>query len=297
MGCAGSNHIDNAANQAIEIANAGELKHNEEVSLEESKQIYKPCNEEDEACVSFEETEADMTNTIMTSDSAIDEAFYTEVSYIDIVPRQPDTDKVIYLTFDDGPSNNTQKILDILQHENIKATFFVTGHHENYVYMIKREFEAGHAIGAHSYTHKYEIYTSQETYFDDLERLQKVIEKYTGSRTKLIRFPGGSSNNMYSHYNADPNFMRKLCKTVRRRGYQYFDWNLSSKDSRNSYVPASTIVTMSCRDTGRAICLLLHDSFGKESTVAALPSIIRYYKEKGYRFGTLDNTSPGFHHF
>ena len=231
----------------------------------------------------------------------VQQAFDTDESDFEPVQQsldtdQPYTDKVIYLTFDDGPSGNTPKILDILKQENVKATFFVTGHHENYVHLIKREFEEGHAIGAHSFSHKYEIYASQETYFEDLEKLQKVIEKYTGSRTKLIRFPGGSSNTAYLHYTNDPNFMYNLCKEVRRRGYQYIDWNLSSKDSSSGYVPASTIVTMACRDHSPDICLLMPDTFGKETTVEALPEIIRYYKAQGYRFGTLDTTSSGYHH-
>ena len=321
MGCATSNNIESAADQAIEIANSGEGQmrtmpqdSNDEVSPSEASwQTDEAYHNGVEAfVVSGEDAIAEQTghlqppadtqqtDTIAAADST--NSATADTDDFATVPqqlsgnREPHIDKVIYLTFDDGPSNITPKILDILEQENVKATFFVTGHHENYVYLIKREFEEGHAIGAHSYSHKYEIYTSQETFFKDLERLQKVIEKYTGSRTRLIRFPGGSSNDMFSRYNEDPNFMRKLCKEVRRRGYQYIDWNLSSKDSRNSYVPASTIVTMACRDTNHDICLLLHDTFGKESTVKALPSIIQYYKEKGYRFGTLDVTSAGYHH-
>lgn len=212
-----------------------------------------------------------------------------------LLPEQH-TDKVIYLTFDDGPSKNTPKVLDILQQENVKATFFVTGHHERYVHLIKREFDEGHAIGAHSFSHQYSIYASIETFFTDLEKLQLIIKKYTGSRTNLIRLIGGSSNTVYRSYTNNPNFMHQLCKELRRRGYQYIDWNLSSKDSSKSYVPSSTIVTKSCRDFSHDICLLLHDSFGKESTVEALPTIIKYYKEKGYHFGIIDETSSGYHH-
>ena len=240
------------------------------------------------------------TTPIPVSETSED---HEDIDIIDFNPIQQysDTgsqlaDKVIYLTFDDGPSSNTPKILDILKQENVKATFFVTGHHESYVHLIKREFDEGHAIGAHTFSHRYEIYTSMETYFKDLEKIQQIIQKYTGSRTRLIRFPGGSSNTAYRHYNSDPDFMRRLCGEVRYRGYQYIDWNLSSKDSSSSYVPASTIVTMACRDYAPDICLLMHDTFGKESTVEALRAIIKYYKEQGYRFGTLDVSSPGYHH-
>ncbi len=220
--------------------------------------------------------------------------YATEQQYAE--SAQSYADKVIYLTFDDGPSSNTPKVLDILREENVKATFFVTGHHKNFVHLIKREFEEGHTIGAHTFSHKYEIYTSQETYFNDLERLQKVIEKYTGSRTNLIRLPGGSSNTIHLRYSNDPNFMNNLCKELRHRGYQYIDWNLSAKDASSGYIHTSTIVEKACRGNKKSICLLMHDSFGKETTVEALPTIIQHYKQEGYRFGTLDVSSSGYHH-
>ena len=212
-------------------------------------------------------------------------------------PKTPKRyDKVVYLTFDDGPSTNTPKILEILRNENVKATFFVVGHHEGYSYLIRRVFKEGHAIGAHTYSHKYSIYTSQETYFEDLEKVQQTIEKFTGNRTNLIRFPGGSSNTAFRRYNNDPDFMHKLCQEVRNRGYQYFDWNQSSHDASRKHHPPEFIAESACSGTGRNICILLHDSFGKENTVEALPDIIKCYKDRGYHFGTLSVNSWAHHH-
>ena len=280
-----------------------EDKNDAVLALEESRQIYNVCHEgEGEVCdISADAAIIEQSGELQSSEAIEADANADEIDastesqqFPEVV--QSDSDKVIYLTFDDGPSSITPKVLDILKRENVKATFFVTGHHEDYVHLIKREYEEGHAIGAHSFSHKYEIYTSQETYFKDLERLQKIIEKYTGSRTRLIRFPGGSSNTSYRLYNDDPYFMNKLCYEVRRRGYQYIDWNLSSKDSSSGFVSASTIITMATRGDKNDICLLMHDTFGKDTTVQALPAIIQYYKENGYRFGVLDTTSSGYHH-
>ena len=312
-GCAGSNHrIENAANQSIERANPVDEAQMPDISedtddgalaIEESGQIYKACHEgegesyELSADAAITEQTGELQSSVATEADAnaddIDAATESQ-QFPEVV--QSDTDKVIYLTFDDGPSSITPMVLDILKRENVKATFFVTGHHRNYTYLIKREFDEGHAIGAHSFSHHYDIYASQEAFFKDLEKLQKVIEKYTGSRTRLIRFPGGSSNASHRLYNDDPYFMNRLCNEVRRRGYQYIGWNLSSKDSSSGFVSTSTIIEMATRDKSNDVCLLMHDTFGKETTVEALPAIIQYYKEKGYRFGVLDTKSSGYHH-
>lgn len=204
--------------------------------------------------------------------------------------------KVVYLTFDDGPSNNTPKILDILKQNGVHATFFVIGHDKHSLDLITREHEEGHAIGAHSFTHNYNIYTSLETYFDDLEKIEQVIEEKTGSRTSIIRFPGGSSNTVFYKYSHDPLFMVRLTQAVKDRGYQYVDWNLSSSDASAAKVPTSTIISQACRAKGDDICLLMHDTYGKTTTVEALPSIIKFFQEKGYEFGTLTDKSYVCHH-
>lgn len=204
--------------------------------------------------------------------------------------------KVVYLTFDDGPSSNTPKVLEILKEKGVKATFFVTGSHQDFVHYIRRAHEQGHAIAAHTYSHNYKIYTSPETYFEDLERIEKVIEEQTGSRTPIVRFPGGSSNTVHHKYTEDSLYMIRLTQMLQDRGYQYVDWNLSSADASGIKVPAETIVKCSCRARENDICLLMHDTFGKETTVQALPAIIDYFKKEGYEFGTI--TSKGYicHH-
>ena len=106
-----------------------------------------------------------------------------------------ESDKVMYLTFDDGPSQNTEKILDILDKYQIKATFFVTAEHPSYLDMIQEAHARGHMIGVHTYSHNYEeIYQSSDAYFNDLEKMNDIIESQIGHRVKIMRFPGGSSN-------------------------------------------------------------------------------------------------------
>ena len=203
--------------------------------------------------------------------------------------------RTIYLTFDDGPSNNTGEVLRILREEGVKATFFVTAQMPGCFHYISQAHQEGHAIAAHTYSHKFSIYRSFDTYFNDLDHIEQVIEKYTGSRSPIIRFPGGSSNMAY-HKFSDINFMDSLCREVQYRGYQYVDWNLDSQDASGNNVPVARLVNSACRDLGGELCLLMHDTDAKRTTVAALPAIIRFFKERGYQFGTLTSTAYICHH-
>lgn len=204
--------------------------------------------------------------------------------------------KVIYLTFDDGPSNLTGKVLEILRENEVHATFFVTGNHQSYTKYMRQAFKEGNAIAAHTYCHDYSIYKSFDTFFDDLDKIEAVIEKEIGQRTPIIRFPGGSSNHVFAKYNSDPEFMMKLTDEVQKRGYQYFDWNLSNHDASANLVDVETIKAKACRASQNEIYLLMHDSPAKTTTVEALPTIIQYFKEKGYEFATIQSTGAICHH-
>lgn len=95
----------------------------------------------------------------------------------------------MYLTFDDGPSQNTDKVIEILNKYNAKATFFVIGTHPEFNDNIKKAYDAGHTIGLHTYTHNYEgVYSSIDAYFDDLEAVNDMVEKVTGERLVLFVF-------------------------------------------------------------------------------------------------------------
>ena len=137
--------------------------------------------------------------------------------------------KIIYLTFDDGPGMYTKRILDVLEEYNVKATFFVTNQFPKYEYLIKNEYEKGHAIGVHTYSHNYKkIYSSFENYIDDVNKMNEIIKKYTGNFSNILRFPGGSSNTISRKYKKG--IMTELTREVSNLGYTYFDWNVASGD-------------------------------------------------------------------
>lgn len=178
----------------------------------------------------------------------------------------------VYLTFDDGPSDNTLPILDILEEYGVKATFFVTGeeaksHPERYQAIV----EGGHTLGMHSYSHKYgEIYASLDDFGSDLLMLQEYLEETTQVTSVFYRFPGGSSNTV----SKEP--MSVFCDYLTDNGITYFDWNISSKDAANPMRSAEEIIencTANLERFDNAV-ILLHDATNKSSTVEALPEII-----------------------
>lgn len=202
--------------------------------------------------------------------------------------------KVVYLTFDDGPSENTMKILSILKKYNAKATFFVTANGKT-EYM-KNIVDAGHRIALHSYTHKYElIYSSVDAYFNDLNKLHDLVLEKTGVDSRLIRFPGGASNTISANY--CKGIMSKLTKMVEEQGYKYFDWNVSSGDADgNGIAPSKLIRNVKRESKGVDRCVvLMHDTLAKSTTVSALDSICSYYKQQGYEFSSLSTNSLPCH--
>jgi len=209
--------------------------------------------------------------------------------------RQPDDPapdgRIIYLTFDDGPSRHTERLLGILEAYNVKATFFVVDY--GYAEMIGREAQEGHSVGVHSATHAYrQIYQSEEAYFADLNKMNEIIFAQTGRYATMIRFPGGSSN-MVSRFN--PGIMTRLTAAVTARGYRYFDWNVASGDAGET--TEADVVYRNVIDgvRGRDVSVvLMHDS--KEYTVDAVERILIWGIANGYTFLPLTPDSPGAHH-
>lgn len=218
----------------------------------------------------------------------------SETKLVSKAKKTSKTNKIIYLTFDDGPSKYTPKVLEILKKNNIKATFFVTGLNKKYFKYIHKAHKEGHQIGLHTYTHNYQkVYKSTTAYFNDLNKIQNLVYKQTGVRSKIIRFPGGTSNTVSRKYNKG--IMKKLTKQVHSKGYEYFDWNLSCGDGSNG-LSVNKIYKNSIKSKSKKIILLMHDANGKENTIKALPKIIKYYKKKGYTFKVLDKKSFKVHH-
>jgi len=178
----------------------------------------------------------------------------------------------VYLTFDDGPSSNTDAILDILKQYDVEATFFVTGKpQEQYQAMYQRIAAEGHTLGMHSYSHKYEeIYASEEAFEEDLSRLQDFLYDTTGVWSHFYRFPGGSSNQVST---VD---MRELAAYMQQQDIYYLDWNVASGDATNKKIKAQTLVDNVLTGVGKhqTSVVLLHDAANKNATVEALPAII-----------------------
>lgn len=199
--------------------------------------------------------------------------------------------KIIYLTFDDGPSQYTNQLLDVLAKYNAKATFFVvnTGMGST----IGREIREGHSVGVHSATHNYNyIYSSEEAYFADLNRMRDIIYENTGTLTTLIRFPGGSSNTVSSF---NPGIMSRLAQDVTDMGFQYFDWNVDSNDAGGANNSDTVYQNVINGASGRRVSVVLqHDTKG--FSVAAVEKILIWGIENGYTFLPLTSSSPTAHH-
>ncbi|WP_438431368.1 polysaccharide deacetylase family protein [Gorillibacterium sp. sgz500922] len=189
--------------------------------------------------------------------------------------------KVVYLTFDDGPSKLTPQVLDILQREQVKATFFELGElAEQRPQLTKRVVAEGHALGNHSYDHVYkELYGSFEGFWNQITRTEAIFYRIAGLRPELVRPPGGSYTNFDSFY----------FYLLEQGGYRVFDWNVDSTDASRRGVPAEAIerAVLGAPLKDRMV-VLMHDGAGHEESVKALPAVIRHFKENGYRFDRLD---------
>lgn len=191
----------------------------------------------------------------------------------------------VYLTFDDGPNEGTTNIiLDVLKEQGVKATFFVTCNGPDY--LIKRIYDEGHTVALHTATHDYGyIYSSVDNYFNDLNRVSNRVKNVTGIESKIIRFPGGSSNTVSRRYQTG--IMTTLTGMVIDRGYRYFDWNVDAMDAStarsSSDVYYNVINNLSMN---RANVVLMHDTKG--ITRDALRNIIRTVQSQGYSFSKID---------
>lgn len=208
-------------------------------------------------------------------------------------------DKTIYLTFDDGPSETTPKIIEILNKYEIPATFFVTG--PSYKLkndLLKDIMKEGHAIAIHSYTHIYsQIYNNKDDYLNDFSLCLDWIKQITGSSPKLYRFPGGSSNTI-----ASKALVQEIIINLEKLGHIHVDWNIDSLDSKYNtdynQIFKNTIDGIKKNESNNTFnqIILFHDNIKKVGTIKALPTIIEYGLSSGYQFKPLSITSPLIQH-
>ncbi len=195
-------------------------------------------------------------------------------------------ENTIYLTFDDGPSENTLLILSTLDKYDIKATFFVKGAKtERDKEILRKIVDSGNTIGIHSISHDYEkIYDSVESFLDDLNNTYNNIYEVTGIKPDILRFPGGSINSFNKHSFID------IFAEVKRRGFVYFDWNVSGDDTAKDadWTSIYNNILKGIKNQRRGI-ILLHDSANMDNTASVLEDIILGLKARGFSFDKLSN--------
>jgi peptidoglycan-N-acetylglucosamine deacetylase len=203
--------------------------------------------------------------------------------------------KIAYLTFDDGPSLNTMEILNILDRYHVKATFFVKGNEEPYAKRCYQEMiSRGHSIALHSYTHDYSIvYRSTESFFQDLNRLETMLQEEYGIKSRIVRLPGGSNNRLRHQASTKP-IINGILQRLKEKGYIYFDWSIDSTDGFSPSISEQQIISAVQKGTKnqKHVNILLHDINSMKNTVKALPDIIEFLKKEGYTFDTIDETTP-----
>lgn len=204
-------------------------------------------------------------------------------------------DKTVYLTFDDGPSDLTEPLLDVLKKYDAKVTFFnccQSDYQKKYAPLMKRCVEEGHAVAVHTYSHVMkEVYASVDAYLDDFYKMYKLIEETTGQKpANFFRFPGGSANGYNTAVRED------IIKEMTRRGFIYYDWDGDSGDASGGKVSGATIYA-NTMDAIRRDCdiILMHNVFGKENTLAQVENILKAAQAEGYTFEALDGTLDPTH--
>jgi peptidoglycan-N-acetylglucosamine deacetylase len=214
--------------------------------------------------------------------------------YDRLLSQQASKGKIAYLTFDDGPSQNTVEILKILKAYNVKATFFVNGNSSNFGKGIyKQMIHEGHAIGNHTYSHDYsKAYTSLNSFLADFYKLENLLYEVTGIKPKIMRYPGGSNNTVSNRYGGRT-VVKQIINEMNGRGYVYFDWNVDSTDASVYRQSKSKIISAVLNGSkGKSkVIVLMHDSAPKTTTVQALPAIIEGLIMQGFRFEVITKNS------
>ena len=195
----------------------------------------------------------------------------------------------VYLTFDDGPSQNTYTVLSLLRKYDVKATFFVVPSRTDECYALLRAIvNEGHSIGVHSATHDYEkIYASVEAFLDDFYEAWDIVYEATGVKTPLFRFPGGSVND----FNGDTR--DAIIEEMTRRGFRYYDWNVDSNDAGGAtWSEMYNSIPSDIAQNYRSV-VLMHDSAPRENTVYVLEDILKVLVGENYKLDKIsDNTMP-----
>ena len=211
----------------------------------------------------------------------------TDMDTEDNLAKKGDEHKV-YLTFDGGPDENTNEILDVLAKYNVKATFFVIGSESDEMKAVYRRIvDEGHTLGMHSYSNSYStIYSSSDSFEKDVTKLNAYLKKVTGEKSQYYRFPGGSNNEIS---NVD---MSEFIHVLNEKKITYFDWNVSAGDSASDY-SVQDIVTNVTEGVSKykTSVVLLHDGDDKSTTVEALGPLIKALQKMKAKILPIDENT------
>lgn len=216
--------------------------------------------------------------------------------------KASNNDKEIFLTFDDGPSENTREILKILKEEDVHATFFDIGsalkdNKENQE-LLKQEIDQGNAVAGHSFSHNYKtLYPGNSVdvnkFMNELNETNEIMKSVLGKNfnARVIRMPGGY---MSRRYYRDPN-LKALDEAFAKDNIVSIDWDAETGDATGRHYTVEQYVQNSAKNinTLNHVILLMHDAAAKKETVQALPAIIKFYKEHGYAFKVIKNSPVG----
>lgn len=201
----------------------------------------------------------------------------------------------VYLTFDDGPSENTDSILDVLGEYNVRATFFCLAKEgDENTARYKRIVKEGHTLAMHSYSHNYQtIYADLDAFKEDVLKISDFLYDATGIRPKYYRFPGGSSNTVSKVS------MKKCIQYIHKKKITYFDWNAQNDDATGEVYTATQLVSRAMKGVEKAgdnVVLLMHDEKAKAATAESIPELIRKLKDAGYDILPITGKTPLVQH-
>ncbi len=297
--------VQSKYNALVELVNKGEDLHKQDdeiaalqdqiVLLEEQLQAIKEKNsqqnEEKEVVVGNKNDKSDKSDKSDKNDKN-DKSDTGDKSIA--VPKV--VKKTVYLTFDDGPSSNTNEILDILNKYNIKATFFVLGKSFDGAKQIyQRIVKEGHSLGMHSYSHDYAtIYSSVEEFEKDVKKISEYLYEITGVKPTIYRFPGGSSNTITK---ID---IHEFINVLNKKGIVHYDWNIMNGDAYNYKVKVNTLIDNVVTGVNKyqTSMVLMHDAASKDNTVESLPKLIETLNKMEVTFLPItEQTEPIQHRY
>ena len=272
-----------------------EVKNNQ--NTEEKKQAESNSNNNEKQSNTNQSKNRDFSKLNNIKSSANEYAVSADIVSKMIKGKYNEDEKIVFLTFDDGPSQHTASILNILKREGVHATFFVVGKNveDGNEHLVKQAFQEGNAIGNHTYSHNYKyIYPKNSVnvgnFISEVEKTNTCLERVLGDgfHTNVIRMPGGYVSRKY--YN-DPN-IPDLKIGLKNIGVVSIDWNAENGDAKGKNYSAQQLINYTIKESRgiNNVIVLMHDSCDKKETVKALTGIIKYFKNNNYQFKVIKNS-------